>query len=110
METIESLKKQVAKLEKENRWFRVDSSKRSFFALNRIINQQVDLLNEFDIKTNVEGKKSENAQFERTQSIWKELPKLITELNSLRADMKIDGDDIIDEEVLLPISPEMIAD
>lgn len=110
METIESLKKQVAKLEKEVRWFRVDSSKRSFFALNRIINQQVDVLNDFDIKTNVTGKKSENAEFERTQSIWKELPKLITELNSLRSEMKIDGEDVTDEEVLLPISPEMIAD
>lgn len=110
MSETEQLKKEIAQLRKENRWLRVDSSKRSFFALNRIINQQVDLLNDFDIKENVTGKKSENAQFERTQSIWKELPKLISELNLLRVEMKIDGDDeVIDEEILLPISPEMMA-
>jgi hypothetical protein len=109
---LEKLKQENEKLRKENRLLRVDSSKRSFFALNRIINQQVDLLNDFDIKSNVEGKKSENASFERTQSIWKELPKLISELNSLRSEMKIDGETNAadDEEILIPISPETMAD
>jgi chromosome condensin MukBEF ATPase and DNA-binding subunit MukB len=118
VETIDELRRENAelkrkneKIEKENRWLRIDSSKRSFYALNRVINQQVDLLNDFEISDSIEGKKSENAKFERMQSLWKEMPKLVTELNDLRDRMKIDPDqDLQDEEVWLPISPEMIAD
>jgi hypothetical protein len=116
-ETIEDLRKQNAdlkrrneKLEKENRWLRVDSTKRAFYSLNRVLNQQVDLLNDFEISENIQGKKAENAAFERMQSIWKGLADMQADLSRMRTDMKIDGEDVNDEEVLLPISPEMIAD
>lgn len=110
MTTLEQLQKENELLKKENRWLRVDSTKRSFYCQNRIINMQIDLLNDFDLSENIKGKKSENATFERMQSLWKELPKLVSELNNMRSELKIDGDDNIeDEEVLLPISPEMIA-
>lgn len=108
MTDLETLKQENEKLRKENRLLRTDSSVRAFFALNRIINQQIDLLNDFDLKSNVEGKKSENAAFERTQSIWKEMPKLVSELNSLRNEMKID-DKEDEEEILIEYSPENVA-
>lgn len=107
----ETLQQENDRLRKEIRLLKLDASKRAFYALNRIVNQQVDLLNDFDIKSNVEGKKSENAAFERTQSIWKEMPKLVSELNNLRAELKIDGEaKINDEEVWLPTSVESMAD
>lgn len=106
----ETIQQEVERLRKEIRWLKLDGSKRAFYALNRIVNQQVDLLNDFDIKSTVVGKKSENAEFERTQSIWKEMPKLVSELNNLRAELKIDGEKITDEEVWLPTSVESMAD
>lgn len=104
-----TLEEEVIKLRKENKWLRVDSSKRSFYALNRIINQQVDILNDFDISENISGKKTENAAFERVQSLWKGLQALQSDMSKMRSELKIDGDDVVDEEVLLPISPEMVA-
>jgi hypothetical protein len=107
-DNLEQLNRRIAELEKENRWLRVDSTKRAFYALNRLINQQVDLINDFDLKANIGGKKSEDATFERVHVIWKELPKLTGELNDLRDQLKIDGE-AAEEEIMLPISPEMIA-
>lgn len=104
-----TLEEEVIKLRKENKWLRVDSSKRSFYALNRIINQQVEILNDFDIADNIAGKKNENAAFERVQSLWKGLQALQADLSKMRSELKIDGEEVVDEEVLLPISPEMIA-
>jgi molecular chaperone GrpE (heat shock protein) len=103
------LRRRNEELEKENRWLRVDSSKRAFYALNRTINQQVDVLNDFNLTKEVmSGKKSEDATFERMQVLWKGIKTLSTDLNDMRDQLKIDGD-AGEEEIMLPISPEMIA-
>ena len=48
-------------------YYEKDPEKRAYFSLVRIVNQQVDYLNDFNIKTNIGGKASEDATFARTQ-------------------------------------------
>jgi hypothetical protein len=100
-ETIEELKKKLAQYEK-------DPEKRAYFALVRIVNMQVDYLNDFNIKSNIGGKASEDATFARTQGIWENLPKMISSLNDLKTILKINKADE-QEHGRSQITPESIA-
>lgn len=102
-ETIEELVKKLAYYEK-------DPEKRAYFALVRIVNQQVDYLNDFNIKNNIGGKASEDATFARTQGIWEKLPSMITSLNDLRAILKIKRQDEEDEMKIQRTTPESVAE
>lgn len=85
----ENEKKKTEILEKENFVFKTDPVKRGYFSLCRILNLQVDALNEFRLKESIGGKKSEDASFERMQGIWSNLPSMITNLNDLKVVLRI---------------------
>lgn len=101
-ETIQELRDKLDMYEK-------DPEKRAYFALVRIVNQQVDYLNSFNIKSNIGGKASEDATFARTQGIWENLSKMISSLNELKSVLKITKTDEIDEIKKQRTSPESIA-
>lgn len=63
-----------------------------YLAYVNIVRQQVDHVKDFNIKSNIEGKKSENAMYERTEAIWKNLPDMISSMNRLRQELKIEFD------------------
>jgi|CXWK01.1.fsa_nt_gi hypothetical protein len=102
-ENIEELKKKLEYYEK-------DPEKRAYFSLVRIVNQQVDYLNGFDIKNNIAGKASEDATFARTQGIWEKLPSMITSLNDLKTVLKIKRQDEEEEFKRQRTTPESVAD
>ena len=86
-----------------------DPEKRAYFSLVRIVNQQVDYLNDFNIKSNIGGKASEDATFARTQGIWEKLPSMITSLNDLKSVLKIKRSEEQEELIKNRTSPESIA-
>lgn len=102
-ENIDQLKHKLEQYEK-------DPEKRAYFALVRIVNMQVDYLNDFNIKSNIGGKASEDATFARTQGIWENLPKMIASLNDLKTILKIKKSDEEAESRNQRTSPESIAD
>lgn len=63
-----------------------------YLAYVNIVRQQVDHVKDFNIKSNIEGKKSENAMYERTEAIWKNLPDMISSMNRLKLELKIEYD------------------
>ena len=96
-ESIESLKKQIIVLEQKVSLYEKDPSKKGYYSLRRIINQQIDYLNGFNIKGNVGGKASEDATYARTKDMWEGLPKMITSLNDLGVSLKITAKDEDDD-------------
>ncbi len=86
----------IKELQQELDLYKKDPQKRGYFALIRILNQQVDYLNQFNIKSNIGGKASEDATFARTQGIWEKLPTMISSLNELRTELRITKDDEAD--------------
>lgn len=110
-ESIEELKKKIAVLEQRLAFFENDPSKRGYFALVRIVNQQIDYLNEFVIKKNVGGKASEDATFARTKDMWENLPKMISSLSDLKIQLQIvDTDDKGKRSGYSRTTPEAIAE
>ncbi len=90
--------------------FENDAAKRGFYTINRIVNQQVEYLNGFNIKSKIGAEdKSEMAEYKNAKDLWENLPKMITSLNQLRLEMNIDGNEESDIPKIIPITPQSIA-
>lgn len=100
---------EIDDLKKKLEFYEKDPEKRGYFALVRIVNQQIDYLNDFNIKGNVGGKASEDATFSRTKDMWENLPKMISSLNDLKIQLRIKKDDE-EKQSNYRTTPESIAD
>lgn len=93
MDEDEKLKKQVDVLEKKLALYEKDATYRGFYALNRIVNQQVDYLNGFNLKEQISKSPKDDKEFDRANSIWKELKGLINNLNDLKSELRINDEE-----------------
>lgn len=93
MEDIELLKKQLEFYKKKFSLAENDVAIDGYLAYVNIVRQQVDYIKEFKIKENIDGKKSESAMYDRTESIWKNLPSMISSMNSLKIELNIQFDE-----------------
>lgn len=110
MDNIEKkLQERILELERENELLKKDPIKRGYFALCRIQNLQVDLLNDFDLKSRISDNKKETLEYERVESIWTKLPTMITNLNLLKTELKISKSDEDNEYRTRNTTPESIA-
>lgn len=109
METIESLKKELEYYQKKFGVADHDVAVAGYLAYVNIVRQQVDHVKDFNIKSNIEGKKSENAMYERTEAIWKNLPDMISSMNRLKLELNIQYDEGTNKVKQLPTSPQSIG-
>jgi len=109
METVESLKKELEYYQKKFAIADHDVAVAGYLAYVNIVRQQVDYVKDFNIKANIEGKKSENAMYERTEAIWKNLPDMISSMNRLKIELNIQYDESIGKMKQLPTSPQNIG-
>lgn len=96
-ESIDSLKKQISVLEQRLALYEKDAIKRGFYALNKIVNQQVDILNDFKIKEKMSTSSKEDPTYDRVEAIWLKLSPMLTSLNALKIELKISGKDDDDD-------------
>jgi len=92
-ESVESLKKKLAYYERKLSLGEQDVAVEGYAAYVNIVRQQVEYIKDFRIKENIEGKKSESAMYDRSESIWKNLPSMISSMNSLKLELKIEYDE-----------------
>lgn len=114
MEEIENLKKKVAALEKqltEKEKIIKDPSKRGYYALNKILYQQIEYLENFKLKESLEANPKDEKIFERTKGIWEGLKTMIMDCRTLKGELKIPFDEE-DKEIkkIYRTTPESIAD
>lgn len=111
-ETVEDYKKKVSVLEQRLALYENDPEKSGYFAFKRILNQQVEYLKNFTIKDKISGKASEDATYARSKDMWESLPKMISEMNTLKKELNIDPREEEKEyrKFSNPTTPESIAD
>jgi uncharacterized protein (DUF4213/DUF364 family) len=80
-----------------------------YVAYVNIVRQQVEHINDFKIKDNIERKKTETVLYDRTVAMWEKLPDMISRMNSLKNELKIDFDPEGDKPKAGAISPQSIA-
>jgi hypothetical protein len=113
MDENKKLIERVQELEKQLEFFQKDSTLRGFYALNRIVNVQIDYLNEFNLKSTIGTNSKEDKEYDRAEKIWNGLDKLILSLDNLKKTLNVSGDekrDNIEDKKFIPrVSPESIA-
>lgn len=114
MDEIKELQKKYNALEKkltEAEKVIKDPSKRGYYALNKILDQQIEYLENFSLKAQIEADPKQDKIYERVTKIWEGLKNMIMDCRSLKQELKITPDD--DEKESKKISrttPESIAD
>ena len=89
----DDLEKKIAVLEQKLALYEKDATYRGYYALNKIVNEQVDILNEFTIRTEIGNNPKEDKKYDRVQEIWTKIPAMITNLNALKIELRITGDE-----------------
>ena len=97
-ETVESLKKQIIVLEQRLALYEKDAAVRGYYAINRIVNLQVDYVNSFDIKSNIGKDPKEDKIYDRAKGIWEGLEPMIMSLAKLKETLRLTGDELRDNK------------
>ncbi len=92
-ESVEKLKKELEFYKKKLSVAESDIALSGYIAYVNIVKQQVEYIKDFDIKANIEGKKSENAMYDRSEAMWKNLPDMISSMNKLKLELGIEFDE-----------------
>ncbi len=93
---IKKLKEQLDEKEKELLLYKRPSDKRGFYTLQRIINQQLDYLDNFNLKTEIGADPKQDKVFDRVKAMWTGLSELIISCNNLKAAAKTTGNEETD--------------
>jgi hypothetical protein len=88
-----------------------DPSKRGYYALNKILYQQIEYLENFKLKESLEANPKDEKIFERTKGIWEGLKTMIMDCRTLKGELKIPFDEEEKEiKRIYRTTPESIAD
>lgn len=111
---IEELKKKIKVLEKElaqKEQIIKDPSKRGYYALNKILYQQIEYLESFNLKTQIEADPKQDKIYERVTKIWEGLKTMILDCRTLKSELKIPNDEEEKEiKKIYRLTPESISD
>ena len=98
-ETIEDYKKKISVLEQKVALYEKDPYKRGYFSLQRMVNQQIDLMNEFNLRKEVDTDPKDSKKYDRVKGIWEGLKEMLLDLKTLKGEMKISSSDDLDDGV-----------
>ena len=111
MDEAKELKQKIDVLEKRLAWYEKDATYRGFYALNRIVNQQVDYLNKFNLEKEIGQSPKEDKVYDRAKGLWESLKTIIGDLNSLKVELGLRDEEEVERRIQnRNISPESIAD
>lgn len=108
-DTIESLNKE---LEHYRRLFSTKESNlaiKGYLSFVKFVTQQVDYMENFELKSHIDGKKADTVLYDRSVSIGESLPDMISKLNRLKMELKIDFDPEYDKPKVGATSPQTIG-
>lgn len=93
MESIEELKKKIAELEKRMGIGEYDPAKKGYLVLVKILNQQNEYLDKFNISDKIGSLAKDDAIYPRAKEMWDDLPGMITKVSNLRIELKMEGEE-----------------
>lgn len=70
-----------------------DPSKRGYYALNKILYQQIEYLEGFNLKEQIGGNPKDDKVYERTTKIWEGLKTMIVDCRILKQELGITPDE-----------------
>jgi len=80
-----------------------------YIAYVSFVRQQVEYMEGFKLKDNIDGKKAETVVYDRAISMGESLPDMISKMNRLKAELKIDFDINSDKPKVGATNPQTIS-
>lgn len=109
-ESADELLKKIAHYEKILGIAENNLAYRGYIAYQTMLEQQIAHIEKFKLTSDMlEGKKTENAYYERSDAMFKSLPDSISSLNRLKAELKIEFDPNEGKPKVGPTSPQSIG-
>lgn len=93
MAEVDDLKKKVSVLEQRLRLYELPGKMRGFYAMQRIVNQQADFLDKFELEKELKVYSKEDKVYDRASELWEKLPANIAKLNSLESEIGATGNE-----------------
>lgn len=84
-----------------------DIATRGYKTAVKILEQQIEFLDDFEIKTKITEKAKDDPLYARAKDMWEGLPKGIIELHKLKNELGIEY--VEKEEEYIPLSAKQIA-
>lgn len=105
MENIEKLKNE---LEHYKKLYGVgDIATRAYATAIKILEQQIEFLNDFKIKEEIKKTTKEDATYGRAEEMWQKLPGMVSSLHKLKSELGIEY--VEKEERQTPVTPQSIG-
>lgn len=114
MDEIKELQKKIKVLEQqlaEKEKIIKDPAKRGYYALSKVVYQQIEFLENFNLKTAIAASPKEDKEYDRAKGLWEGMKMMILDLRTLKQELKITPDE--EEKELKKIyrtTPESVAD
>ncbi|MES2382391.1 MAG: hypothetical protein V4538_15195 [Bacteroidota bacterium] len=98
MAELEELKKENEELKKQLSEMSGSIEVSAFYSLRRILSLQAKRLDKFDLDKEIGSNSKEDKVYDRTLDIVVKMPKMISELNSLKSELKLTGNEDEDKK------------
>jgi len=92
-DTVEGLKKELEFYKKKFSTGEWDLAVDGYLAYVALVRQQVEFMKDFKVKDNIDGKKAETVLYDRAMSMGEGLPDMISKMNRLKMELKIEFDE-----------------
>ena len=90
---INKLERENEELKKKLKQYESPGDMRAYYAMQRILNQQADFLNKFDLEYQIKIFERDDKVYDRTSELWEKLPGTISKLALLKTEIGITGDE-----------------
>ena len=114
MPEVKELEKQLRILERqlsEKEKIIKDPAKRGYFALNKILYQQIEYLENFNLKEQIGADPKQDKIYERAKGLWEGLKTMILDCRALKGELKIPLEEEEKEiQKIYRTTPESVAD
>jgi len=105
---IEELKKELDFYKKKFSVGDNDVAISGYLAYVNLVRQQVEFIEDFSIKANIDGKKTETVLYDRAISMGEGLPSMISKMNNLKLELKIEFDGTEGKQRLGATTPQSL--
>lgn len=90
---LRRLERENEELKNKLKSYEAPGDMRAYYSMQRILNQQSDFLNKFNLESEIKVFERDDKTYDRASELWEKLPNLISKLAVLKTEIGITGNE-----------------
>lgn len=107
---IRKLEEENEKLKKRIASYELFSPARAYYAAQRMLNQQIDVIKDFNVEDEIKKNPKEDKVYDRVMDIFSSLTQNASKINNLFTELSLSKDEVKDTKPRPIYTPESMAD